>query len=219
MKQAKMILLGAILVFTTVCASAFDVTVGIQGGVAYPWFSGSDYDALLDLGGFTHQARFGFSAGAFTTVGIIDVLAIQPEIMYSRFGGNYGDSSVTWYHNAGVIEIPLLLKLRLKMTSWVRFCPVAGVDALLKIGDWDVEEKDSSGNILSSGTATNIRVPIIGVLAGVGWEFPVGRGWVTISARYHIGVMNRFTADSPIEDWKQNSLQLLLGYGYSVLKK
>jgi len=220
MKYTKIILIGAILVFVTVLASAFDVTIGIKGGVGYPFYSGSDYEAVLAAGAST-KFRLGYSAGAFVTLGIINWLAIQPEIMYSSLGGNFGDSSSTWYDRANVIEIPLLLKLRLKMGS-LRICPFAGADVLLKIGDWNFEVKDNAGNVLMSGTWNNqyLRVPIIGAPVGVGFDIPVGRGWVTIEARYLIGIMNRFTDDNPAgyTDWRQNAIQVLVGYGFAVVK-
>ncbi len=218
MKKAKIVLVGAVLAFMAVAASAFDLTVGIKAGVGYPFYSGSDYDAML-AGGASTKFRLGFSVGAFATLGIIDVLAIQPEIMYSHLGGNFGDASAIWYDNANAIEIPLLLKLRLKMGS-ARFCPFAGADVLIKVGDWNFELKDSSETLIMSGrwNPQYIRVPIIGVVAGFGFDMPARTGWVTIDARYLIGVMNRFTDNSPIRDWRQNAIQLLLGYGFAVAR-
>jgi hypothetical protein len=218
MHRGKIILIAAILLLVALAASAFDLAIGFEGGVDFPFFSGSSYESVLAAGART-KIRFGFSAGAFITLGIIDFLAIQPEVMYSYLGGNFGDSAATWHEKAGVIEIPVLLKFRLKFGS-TRFCPLAGADVLIRLGDWGFEIKDSAGILIGWGTyySQYIRVPIIGVLFGFGFEFPTTGGWWTLNARYHLGIMNRFTDGNPagITDWRQSNIQVLLGYGFAV---
>jgi len=90
-------------------AFGFDVAAGAKGGIGFPSYSGSDYKDLLAGGGRT-ETRVGFSAGAFFSFGISDPLAIQLEALYSKLGGNFGDSYSTWYDNADAIEVPVLVK-------------------------------------------------------------------------------------------------------------
>jgi hypothetical protein len=220
MKRTRIILIAAVLLLVTLGASAFDLTVGIKGGAGFPFFGGSDYTALLSAGTQT-KFRFGFSVGAFVSLGIIDFLAIQPEVMYSSLGGNFGASG-TWYDTANAIEVPLLLKVRLKYGS-MRISPFVGADALFRLGDWTYEIKDSSGAVLVPKTAydpQNIRVPIFGLAFGVGFEFPIGGGWLSLEARGLLGLQNRYTDNNTygFKDWRQNNISVLLGYGFDVIR-
>jgi hypothetical protein len=207
-----------LLLTLPLAASAFDVTIGIKGGVTAPFYSGSDYEAVL-AGGAQTEFRLGFSVGGFITIGIFDLLAIQPEVMYSMMGGNFGDDLSTWYDSATVIEVPVLVKLRLKSGN-LSIQPFVGPVVLIKIGEWDFEIKDDATDIVlayGSYIMDKVRMPIIGAVAGLGFLIPVGGGVFSLDARYHLGLMSRFNEDTGL-DWKQNNIQLLIGYGFPVVK-
>jgi hypothetical protein len=218
MKSHRFLAFLVVLLILPLAAFAFDVTIGVKGGVAAPFYTGADYEDLL-AGGAQTEFRLGFSAGGFVTIGIIDLLAIQPEVMYSMMGGNFGDDLATWLDKVTFLEVPVLLKVRLKAGN-LSLHPSIGPDFLIKIGEWKAELRDdTTGEVLPIATydMSIMRMPIIGAVAGLGLLFPVGDGVLTVDARYHLGLMSRYTEDNGL-DWKQNNVQLLVGYGFPVVK-
>ena len=211
--------LAAILAILPSAAFGLDLTLGVKGGGALPFYSGSFYkDILLTAAGRETELRFGYSAGIFADIGILDFLAVQPEVLYSSLGGNYGDSSETWKERATVIEIPVLLKVRF-MLGGLQFSPFAGPDLLIPIGEWSQKRiDDSTGDVTLSGTfnMNDIRNLIIGVVAGAGLSIPLGGISVSVDARYHFGLQSMYT-EAFNWDVKQNAVQVLVGIGFEVL--
>jgi hypothetical protein len=79
-----------------------------------PHFSGPDYKETLDLFGIHTQPRLGFSAGAFASLGLFDLLAVQPEAYHAFLGGRYGDDTGSFVEDPPVFQIPLLVKGRVE---------------------------------------------------------------------------------------------------------
>jgi hypothetical protein len=223
MKIGK-IAIGAVLalLFCLLPLTAFslDVTVGIKGGVGVPHFSGPDYKETLDLFGINTQAKLGFSAGAFVTLGLFDLVAFQPEAYYSFLGGRYGDDTGSLVEDAPVLQIPLLLKGRVESGGLV-ITPLAGPVVMLKAGDWKIKAVDADGNETPLGTYTDDEVPdfILGVVAGIGFELDVGGNIVSFEARYLLGLTPRFEEDAfALYDRRQNNIEVLVGIGFPVIR-
>jgi len=219
MKRLKVLGLAAILAILPLSAFGFDLTLGVKGGGALPFYSGSDYkNTVLDAAGRETELRFGYSAGVFITLGVLDFLAIQPEVFYSALGGNYGDSSQTFKERVTVLEIPVLIKARIKIGGLL-LSPFAGPDILIPIGEWSSELiDDDTGDVILSGAfvMSDIRNPSIGVVAGAGVVIPFGGFSFSIDARYLLGIQSMYT-DAFDWDVRQNAVQVLVGIGYNVL--
>ena len=216
-KIAVFVLLFCMLSFT---AFSLDVTVGLKGGVGLPHFSGPDYKDTLDLAGISTQAKLGFSIGAFVTLGLVDLVAVQLEAYYAFLGGKFGDDTGSIVQDSPVLQIPVLLKLRLQSGGLI-ITPLAGPVLLLKAGDWKNELVDSDGNVLSSGTYTDEDVAdfILGAVAGIGFELDMGANIVSVEARYMLGLTPRFDEDAFLNpDIRQNNLEVLVGIGFPVLR-
>ena len=220
MKHLRFLVLAAIMTVLPLEAFGFDLTLGVKGGGALPFYSGTDYqETLLDAAGRQTELRFGYSAGMFVTIGIVNFLAVQPEVLYSALGGNFGDSSQTFKENVTVLEIPVLLKARFRIGR-LQLSPFAGPDLLIPIGEWSNKLiDDSTGDVLLSGTfdMNDIRNAIIGVVMGAGVLIPLGAVSVSLDARYHLGLQSMYTEAF---DWdvRQNAVQLLVGIGYNVIR-
>jgi hypothetical protein len=216
-KIAVFALLFCLLSFT---AFSLDVTVGLKGGVGLPHFSGPDYKDTLDLLGINTQAKLGFSVGAFATLGLTDLLAVQLEAYYAFLGGKFGDDTGSIVQDSPVIQIPVLIKARLQSGGLI-ITPLAGPVVLLKAGDWKNELVDSDGNVLSSGTYTDDEVAdfILGAVAGIGFELDMGANIVSVEARYMLGLNSRFDPDVMSDsDIRQNNLEVLVGIGFPVIR-
>lgn len=220
MKIGKIAIFALLICLLPLTAFSLDLAVGLKGGIGVPHFSGPDYRDTLDLTGINTQAKFGFSVGAFVTLGIVDLLAVQPEAYYAFMGGKFGDDTGSVVQDSPVLQIPVLAKVRLR-TGNLTVTPLAGPALLIKAGDWKNELVDADGNVLASGTYTDDEVAdfIFGVIAGVGVEFDVGGRIVSIEGRYQLGLTPRFDEDAFANyDWRQNNIEVLVGIGFPVLQ-
>jgi len=218
--------MGKIAVFALLCcllpltAFGFDLTVGVKGGIGAPHFSGPDYQNTLDTLDIKTQLKFGFSGGVFVAVGLFDLLAIQPEAHYAFLGGRFGDNTGSIVQDSPVVQIPVLVKGRLQ-TGNLTVTPVVGPAVLFKIGEWNNKVTDADGNVVLSGTYTDNDVAnyILGIVAGIGFELSVIEGVVSLEARYLLGLTPRFDQDViPNSDVRQNNVELLVGFGFPVIK-
>jgi hypothetical protein len=190
-------------------AWGFDLAIGAKVGLTSPWYSGTGYDAWL-AGVAERRAQLGLSGGLFVTLGLIDSLFLQPEVFYSRLGGSSGDGSISWEDQSNVLDAHLLVKGRFKAgRTWV--CLFGG-PALLAEMTHDIRLTDRYGNFATGEWPEEIiRVPVFGLVAGAGVEFPAGPLLMSVDARYGLGLESRFTDDSGAGRWYQNEIQLMVG--------
>lgn len=84
MKRALILLMLAAL---TVRAGALDLAIGAKAGAMHQSFWGEDYqDYLSSLDGSENRLHRGFTVGGFMSVGLVKVLAVQPELMLNVGG-------------------------------------------------------------------------------------------------------------------------------------
>ncbi len=204
----------------------FDLEIGVKVGAALPWYSGPGYqDWLVDPFGYGFPSehsvfKLGFSGGAFLTIGLFDFLAIQPEVFFSQLGAKSRDGYITWNDKANVIDIQALLKARFPTRRRAIFNLFAGPDLQFKAGTVDWELTDLFGGMIYGfWQDANLRDPVLGLVFGLGMEFPLGSFFFTLDARYGMGLWSRFTDSSGIAPWYQNSVQLMVGAGLVLAGK
>jgi hypothetical protein len=222
MKAHRFFVVLVVLLALPLAAFAFDFAAGIIGGGAFPFYTGSDFKDFLASNGFKTKFRFGYGGGGFFTIGMIDLLAFQPEVMASVMGANYGNSVLTVKETLFFIEVPVLLKVRFKVGK-LGLHPYIGPDFLFHIADWIMIKDEVTGLVAVGTRLDEYSTLVIGAVGGLGLLFPVGRGVMTLDARYHLGLMSIFKAPmafapAAAPDWKQNNIQLLIGYGFSVVE-
>ncbi len=93
----KFFLLIITIIGFSISSNAQDIKFGFKGGVNFSTINGNDIRGDID-------GRTGYHIGAVAQVGLTDMLALQPELIYSAQGIKNLDIDY--------INIPVLLKLK-----------------------------------------------------------------------------------------------------------
>jgi len=173
---------------------------GIKVGLNMANVTGDD----ADIAGMDKKSLLGFAVGGFLTYNLMEIVAIQPEVLYTMKGAKYEDAGGTENFKLAYIEIPVLAKLMLATQSNIKpnfFAgPALGILLSAKAGDTDVKDQTKSTDF--------------GFILGAGLNFNMASGGaITLDARYNMGLTN--INDSSDDAKSKNSvLSFLVGYGF-----
>ena len=182
--------------------------------------TGPDYKDYLDTNDYQTGLTLAVSGGIFTTIGLIDPLAIQLEAQYAFLGGKLGDDTQYIIQDTPVIQIPILVKGRIRAGNLI-ITPLAGPAVMFKMGEWKTVVRTSSGTEISSDTFPDEDIAsfIIGAVAGAGLEFSTRIGTLSVEARYLIGLTQIFAESaSPYSNVRQDAVLVLIGFGFPIIK-
>lgn len=161
-------------------ASALDI--GVTAGINVADWSGDDADATR---------RTDFFAGLSIVYPLTEMLAIQPEIAYSRKGAK--DEGVD-EHKMAYIDVPVLLKIMLGTAREIRPAlfvgPMVAFNLSCDADDGDCKDFTKSVDFLLVGGA-GIDVGALGLFA-----------------RYQFGLSNISDTTGPAPDIKHRVIQL-----------
>ena len=209
MKISKFRILLAVLIIlgSSLSAMAIEVSgLGIKVGANFAKLSGSDIEAEW-------KTRMALVGGVFLTLKFNDVLAIQPELLYSQKGPKWdaplGGLAFVGTVNLSYLEIPVLVKFYIPTGANSRVHPhiFAGpyfafkMDAKLK-GTWGGENMDR--------TLDTIKSSDLGYVAGAGIDFAIGQGKLALDVRYGMSFSAIFT-DS---NGKNQTISAMIGYSF-----
>ncbi|GAB3858349.1 porin family protein [Hymenobacter terrigena] len=157
----------ALLAGLTGAAQAQNVSLGLKAGATYSNFVGADAN---DLG---YKDIFGFHGGIFANIGITDMFAFQPELLYSQKGAKSpalagGDVTRRLHY----LDVPLAFHVN---ADGLFFEAGPQVGFLLAAQD----KYNSSSTTL---TRSNFNTLDLGYLAGLGYQRKTGPG---IGLRYN----------------------------------
>jgi hypothetical protein len=216
-KKVFKALVVLLLFLLPVAAFSQDIKVGVKAGAGIPFYTGTDYDNFITP--LETQIVIGWSGGVFCSFGF-DMIAVQVELLYTAGGGQFGDSTGSWVNYDNFLEIPVLVKLRFKVSEMTAYA-FAGPDFLIKVGRDNYETFDSDGN--STGTGywidDNIEPIQYGLVFGGGIDIPMGGYFVSIDARYMLGLTTRHNENMPAltgQEWYQNNIQVMVGLGMDL---
>jgi hypothetical protein len=161
----------------------------------------------------------GFSGGVYLTLGLLDYLALQTEILFTTIGGHYGydllsGERLEGYHSLHVVEIPIYLKPRFRLGVG-RIYLLAGPDILWRLGNpltvtEELEDKSFIGRTSSSDF-------LFGVAAALGYEISLGPGMLSFELKYLrtlTGTISLFDDDDiPVF---YNAAAIFVGYGFTL---
>ncbi len=216
--------------------SGADVSLSFKMGLAYPFFSGKDYQDYLsaqEAAFLTNEGYFvdwgtrfsakglGFSTGASLTIGLSDVFALQPEIYLSRFGGCYGfDDSVNYGEVLYVdrlrsVEAMLLAALRFGRGS-NRVSLFAGPDVAFRWGEVGYKVYQE-GYLIGEGSWLDIQFASLffNLVGGVGITYYLRNGLLfSLEGRYIASLSPVMNEDATgLNEWNQQAVLLLVGIG------
>ena len=176
-------------------AQRSNVSLGIKAGPSYSSFIGAQTT--------NYESAFGFHAGVFANVGLTDLFAFQPEIIYSQKGAKVPNVDLTTRLN--YVDIPLLFHVN---TDGLFF------EAGPQLGIL-VAAKDKLGSVSVDRKAFYNTLDF-GYLAGLGYQRKSGPG---IGIRYNGGFTNveksRTVGNVTVQNNIRNSaFQLYLTYSF-----
>ncbi len=148
-----------------VCAQRSNVSLGLKAGATYSDIIGPDADFYKDI--------FGFHAGGFANIGLSDMLAFQPELLYSQKGAKSrtlaGDYSTRRFH---YVDVPLALHVNADGLFFEAGPQIGLLAAVQDIYNGTTTQVDRN----------NYKTLDIGYLAGLGYQRKQGLG---IGLRYN----------------------------------
>lgn len=215
-RLATALLAIALLSSAPVVLDAQDVVVGAKGGLTFANISTDDPDLS------SADTRNGLVGGLFLQIGIGEILALQPEVLYAQKGFSEEEDGVDLTAEFDYIEIPLLLKARLGGESSVRpglyagpvisfesSCSISGEDGGVSVDlDCDLAEFEFEDRITTD----------LGVAFGGELQFDIGQSVVAlVDARYALGLIDLAGDIEDAEDSvKTKVFSVMAGLGIKV---
>ena len=232
----KWICIAAVLLSGRSLLLGFDVSASFKLGLAYPFYTGGDYqgwlafledDFLATEGYFVDfDTRFsgkglGFVAGLSLTLGLADFFALQPEVHFSRFGGCYGFDDpvnygeVVYVDRLRSVETMLLAAIRLGRGK-SRVTLSAGPGVAFRLGEVDLKVYQE-GHLISEAIYVDTQFArlFLNLVAGAGITYYLRNGMLlSLEARYarNLTELMNETATG-LTDWNQNAVQVMVGIG------
>ncbi|HEU4989158.1 MAG TPA: porin family protein [Gemmatimonadaceae bacterium] len=188
-------------------STAKHATFGVIGAVNLTTFGGSDAAGA--------ENKVGFSAGMFARVPMTEVWSFQPELEYAMKGAEETDNSSGTSVKASVdisyIEMPLLLRAAAPESPNGGLYAEFGPALAAKL---DCTVSGSGGGLTVSFSCNDAGAKIksfdLGAMAGLGYEFPIGRQALSIGVRYNYGLLE-LASDA---NTKNRALQFLGGFRF-----
>lgn len=175
-----------------------NVSLGLKAGASLSNLVGADATAYQNL--------FGFQAGLFANIGITQMLAFQPELLYSQKGAKLPlPTGGTYNQRFNYVDVPLAFHINADGLFF---------EAGPQVG-FLVAAKEQVGS-----TSTDIKSRYndidFGYLAGLGYQRKAGLG---VGLRYNGGFTNIrqsvTTGSTTFQDRSRNSVfQLYLSYSF-----
>jgi hypothetical protein len=207
MKRSLIVILAALCVAALV-PQTLSAGVGIKGGFALSKFSAASTEPIPFIFGNLDYPV----GGIFFGLGL-GPLAIQPEILYVRFGAEYEvDESNGLKWQMDYIQAPVLLKLSVIPVGPVRpFICVGGYGAyLIKAKGVMTVDGVSTGTDISEG----YQKYDYGAVGGAGLTFKLPGLAISIEGRYNYGLKNILKDPAAGESFKNRSMMALVGIGF-----
>ena len=209
-----------VLLFFVVCTISFslDVSVGVIGGVGHSSYVGSDYKDFLESNNLENALKLNFCAGAFVTIGLMEVLAIQPEILLVGTGDKYKEyvepfgfeGYVRYYDRLTYLEAVVLVKVRLGM-----FNLFAGPTLMRRFGTGKYGYKADDASIGDSGSLSymddHFAQNVFAATAGFGILYPFSSASLVVELRGQYCFQNLLNEDVSSTVFYQYAVWIMVG--------
>lgn len=196
MKKALFLTIVISLLASASVSAQPDIGAGVKGGV--------NFATQVTTGtgeGVAVQQLLGFNAGVYANLFILDFLAVQPELQISTRGSNWDDPYYDVSDLLTYVDLPILIKFQPIKYVNIHAGPQFGL--LLKAMQRDDETRDTYDigdwyNMLDMGVA-------FGAEANLPYR-------VNLTIRYVLGLVSATNDVEYIEPWRNNFLQISLGF-------
>lgn len=210
---AASVLLATVVLAVAIADASEDSpwSFGLKGGINLADLRGDDVDVDTDF-------RLGATGGGFLTYSISDWFALQPEILYSQKGAEFGETiagaPVEVTGKLDYLEIPILAKLTIPINS--TFTPNLFIGpAFSFLLSAKLKAEAMGVTIIDLDTKDFQKSFDVGLVFGGGIDIAVGTGKITADTRYVMGLMNiddPEVGDAP--DVKNSVISFMVGYGF-----
>jgi len=200
-------ILGLLVTIST--AYAQGITGGLKAGMNIANVHGDGF-------GEFYESKMGFCAGGFITFKVANIVAIQPEVLYTQKGTKWGQEyeheyTGTWSLNFDYLEIPVLFKV---------IMPIQGmIKPHLFVGPYFAFNLTAKGKIEDNGQSDEddidefVKDTDFGAVFGGGIDFGLPAGKIVFDARYSLGLTAIYEEVFGF-DVKNNVFSFMLGYAF-----
>ncbi|SIQ82100.1 Outer membrane protein beta-barrel domain-containing protein [Chryseobacterium sp. RU37D] len=184
--------------------STLPVTFGVKAGV--------NFSAMSKGGGMEDRdGKVGFNAGAFANIPVAGSFSVQPEILYSQYGGKFSQTlfgkKYSFVKNLDYITIPVMLQYNVLPNFYLEAGPEFGILVSAK----NKLKSESNNNIVTDGDVKQYTNGFnMGIGIGAGYYFTPQFG---ATLRYMGGLTNIYKNNSE-DKVKTGAFQLGLAYKF-----
>jgi len=189
---------------------------GLKIGLNFTNFYGENVAVFEDPFDEYVESKMGFCIGAFITYNILDMFAIQPEILYTTKGAKSEEElwgrTLKGSINLSYLEIPVLAKFLIPSQSNIKPSFYAGPSLAIKLSG---KKRGEYNGDVKKEDLQNVKGTDLGLVIGAGLDLNLGflgQGKVTVDIRYTFGL----TSISEIRrhDEKNKAISLMIGYKF-----
>jgi hypothetical protein len=183
-------------------------TLGVKGGINVANVSTNiDISELVD-------SRTGFVGGAFVTLGLGSLFAVQPELLYSQKGFKAEESGQSAQLGTNYIEIPVLLKAQFKLAMLrpaVYAGPVASFETSCNLDVVGVSFDCDDGEGFVDRKKNEW-----GAVFGANVDLLLGSITLILDGRYQLGLTNLADVPDGDDEVKSRVWQIMAGVGFTL---
>ncbi len=194
---------------TQVANAQFGFSIGPKGGLAVTSFRSDDAGNI--------EATTHWFGGVFTNIQLGRVVALQPELLLTRRGGDISSSNTRSEISINYFEIPVLLKIRVPLANEVIFPHVLFGPNFAFRTDMDFSATDTQSGAILEADTDDIRKTDLQALLGAGVDIQTrGTGvFFTIDGRYGWGLRDLNDNDNVIH-LRNAGWMFSVGIGFRV---
>lgn len=178
----KLFLFAVLFIFTLTTTHAQDISFGIKAGVNFSSVTGDNVDEL--------DGRTSLHAGGVVNIGISELFAVQPEVLFSAQGATTSEEGIDATVKLDYINIPIMADFTVAEGFSLQGGPQIGFNMTSEV-EWEDETEELE----------DIESLDLGLGIGAQYRLPMG---VFFQARYVIGMSDISSDDS--DDKNQNSV-------------
>jgi hypothetical protein len=211
MKRA-IIVMSVVMMFVMVAGAGLsaDVSWGVKGGVNFAKFRGDD----ADISGIVEStSKFGFAAGIYAKIAVVNFISVQPEALFTLKGENQELGGLKGINvNLYYLEFPILVKVYPLPSPSIQpnvfFGPYIGLDLFNRfVVKDDIKTAFELLGFDTDGEYEDVKRIDFGLVFGGGVDI----GKVGIDGRYAIGLIS--TDDSTFDlDLKNSVFSILVSF-------
>lgn len=178
----KLFLFAVLFIFTLTTTHAQDISFGIKAGVNFSSVTGDNVDEL--------DGRTSLHAGGVVNIGISELFAVQPEVLFSAQGATTSEEGIDATVKLDYINIPIMADFTVAEGFSLQGGPQIGFNMTSEV-EWEDETEELE----------DIESLDLGLGIGAQYRLPMG---LFFQARYVIGMSDISSDDS--DDKNQNSV-------------